>query len=355
MRRPRHALTALCAGAALVAGSAPLAAAPGPRLDGVKAYLLAHAGELAATTGQLEATAARYDALAKAAGYDTAVLLRTRRAEVARLLARAKAQFLRANPAYEEMEGVVAGVPSLSQYDVDIDAGAGAKEDPSSAVSFDVKTSDGRVFRKPGNYFALAETSLWGTRPELLAEGGRRIDLNGDGRVTFGESLPDPRFLAAATRDFHAESTRLLASARAWSPTSTDVFTALVVMVPTMNEYFQSWKASRFVAGSRAREASFVATSRLGDIRDILEGLKVIYRGTAPLIARVDAPRSRRLASRLEALRALAADLLRRENAGTRFTPEQADLLGAEAQDRATAIAGEISQSASKLKITISQ
>src|SRR5689334_20335609 len=109
MRRPRHGLTALCAGAALAAGAAPLAAAPArtPKLDGVKAYLLAHASELAATTGGLEATAARYDALAEAAGYDTAVLIRTKRAEVARLLARAKAQFLRANPAYEEMEGVV--------------------------------------------------------------------------------------------------------------------------------------------------------------------------------------------------------------------------------------------------------
>ena len=41
-----------------------------------------------------------------------------------------------ANPAYEEMEGVVAGVPELADFDVIIDAGADGS-DPENAVPFD--------------------------------------------------------------------------------------------------------------------------------------------------------------------------------------------------------------------------
>ena len=43
--------------------------------------------------------------------------------------------FVVANPAYEQMEGIVAGVPRLAHYDVDIDAGSDAST-PEDAVSF---------------------------------------------------------------------------------------------------------------------------------------------------------------------------------------------------------------------------
>jgi len=40
--------------------------------------------------------------------------------EVQQLLAESQEAYIAANPAYEEMEGIVAGVPRLAQYDVDI-------------------------------------------------------------------------------------------------------------------------------------------------------------------------------------------------------------------------------------------
>jgi len=43
------------------------------------------------------------------------------------------------------------------------------------------------------------------------------------------------------------------------------------------------------------------------------------------------------------------------EQSGDRFTPEEADTLGSEAQDRATAIAGQVSQAAAELGVTIEQ
>src|SRR5678816_383372 len=69
--------------------------------------------------------------------------------------------FAKANPAYEEMEGVVAGVPELADYDVIIDAGGDAS-DPENAVPFNIKTEDGKTFKQPGNLFFLVESALYG-------------------------------------------------------------------------------------------------------------------------------------------------------------------------------------------------
>jgi len=55
----------------------------------------------------------------------------------------------------------------------------------------------------------------------------------------------------------------------------------------------------------------------------------------------------------LDDLIAFVQDLYDREQAGTRFTPEEADQFGSELQDRATALAGEITQAAAVLEIQI--
>ena len=56
-------------------------------------------------------------------------------------------------------------------------------------------------------------------------------------------------------------------------------------MTPTMSEYFEAWKNSRFVAGDKATEKSFVGASRLQDIADILSGLELIYANVEARIA----------------------------------------------------------------------
>ena len=111
--------------------------------------------------------------------------------------------FRDANPAYEEMEGVVAGVPSLADFDVIIDAG-GDKSDPENAVPFSIKTPAGKTFKQPGNFNFLIETSLCGTEPKFAAK-GVEPDLDGDGKVEFGEAVPDADFLVAAGADFAHE------------------------------------------------------------------------------------------------------------------------------------------------------
>jgi hypothetical protein len=325
------------------------AAAEQADLSAIKDYLLSHTASLKDQTGTLAADAEAYHAIAEEAGFDYGKVLEDER--TAPLIEKMQATFREANPAYEEMEGVVAGVPSLADYDVIIDAGAD-KSDPENAVPFSIKTPAGKTYEQPGNFFFLLETSLWGTEEQFAAK-GVQPDLDGDGEVTFGEALPDADFLVAAARDFKGQADELDASANEWEPTPEDAFTAVVVMTPTMSEYFAAWKASRFVAGNQAEESSFVAASRLQDIADILGGLVLVYDNIEPMIAADNPEQAEQTGAELKELEQFAAGLRDEEADGRKFTAAEADTLGSEAQDRAEAIAGQVSQAAGGLGITL--
>jgi imelysin len=322
----------------------------GTDLTPVKDYLLDHTSRLQGDTSKLAAQAADYYALAKSEHFDYAKLLAAHRAELASKVKAMQETYIDANPAYEEMEGVVAGVPSLADYDVIIDAG-GDKSDPENAVPFSVKTPAGRTFEQPGNFFTLTETALWGTEPRYAAK--VEPDLDGDGKVEFGEAVPDADFLLAATRDFAASAKDLDTAAKAWDPRAQDAFTALVVMTPTMSEYFEAWKSSRFVAGNKADEKVFVAASRLQDIAGILNGLVLIYDSVEPSVSDKDPQQAQQTGSDLKSLHQFAVKLRDQEAGGRTFTPGEADTLGSDAQDRAEAIAGQVSQAAGQLGIQL--
>jgi len=329
--------------------AAPKAA--GTDLGAIKTYLLDHTQRLQGDVATLRENAQAYHDLAEQSGFDGKRLLAEHRDEVAKLLGDAKKTYVDANPAYEEMEGVVAGVPSLADYDVIIDAGSDGS-DPETAVPFSIKTEDGRTFKQPGNLFFLVESSLYGTEPKFATK-GVEADLDGDGKVAFGEALPEPRFYLAALKEFDSQASELDASAKKWSPTEQDALTALVVMTPTMSEYFEAWKNSRFVAGSKATEKAFVSSSRLQDIADILGGLELIYANVQPRIAEASAEQAKQTGQSLNQLEDFAARLRDQEAGGKKFTAEDADTLGREAQDRAEAIAGQVTQAAKQLGIEL--
>jgi len=319
----------------------------GTNLAAIKTYLLDHTQRLTGDIATLKENAQQYHDLAEQSDFDTKKMLADNQEEVATLLADAKKTFRAANPAYEEMEGVVAGVPSLADYDVIIDAG-GDSSDPESAVPFSIKTED-KTYKQPGNLFFLTESALFGTEPKWST----KADVDGDGKVEFGESLPDPRFYNAAIEEFDKQAKELDASAKEWQPTEQDALTALVVMTPTMSEYFEAWKNSRFVAGSNATEKSFVGASRLQDIADILGGLELIYANVKPKIAEANAEQADQTGKSLSQLEDFAARLRDEEAGGKQFTAEDADTLGRQAQDQAEAIAGQITQAAKQLNIEL--
>jgi hypothetical protein len=319
-------------------------------LTPIKTYLLDHTTRLTAATAELSKQADEYAALATKVG-DDQLLADANREQTATLVEGLQKSWRAANPAYEEMEGIVAGVPSLASYDNILDAGSDGS-DPENAVPFDLTYADGTVLKKPGNYFFLTETALWGSEPTFVVE-GTKADLNDDGKVEYGEALPLPQHIAAAAKGMHEQALKLEADAKAWQPSDADVFNAVVVMTPTMAEYFEAWKNSRFVAGDKATEASFIGASRLTDITGILKGIVVIYDAIEPTVASEDAQTAEQTGENLESLYTYVVKLRDAEADGRTFNAEQADTYGTEAQKRAEAIAGQVSQAADALGIEI--
>jgi hypothetical protein len=352
----------LCGAAlALAACSPQTPAAPTPAptaaidadLSGIKRYLVDRTTALQASTASLKALGQDYFDLAQSANFDYVLLWQDHAAEAQALVVSAREAWAIASPLYEQVEGIVAGTPNLAEFDVILDAGTSGAEDPEGAAPYDLTLADGRVLERPGNLFGVNESALWGTWPEYTAL--PEADFDGDGRVEFGEALPDAYVLQAASATLDQYAQEMLAAAQAWEPTASDAFTALVVMVPTMSEYFDSWKHSRFVAGAASTQRDFVAISRLADIQGILGSLQVVHQNVSPLINDADAAQDAEIGQGLADLKAFVADIYQQELSGKRFTPEEADLLGAEAQNRATAITGKVAQVAAQLNIAIAE
>lgn len=213
----------------------------GSDLAALKAYMVANADQMRAGTVDLLAFAQFYYDLASTVGFDYQALWDQHGAEIQPELAAARVTWTeRASAHYELNEGLVAGIPSLAYYDVLLDAGVSGAEDPVNALDVDVTLPDGRVLDRPGSYFhSLTEPTLWGTADDFT---GLRVDMNGDGQLTLGEALPDANVLLGGVQALDTGAGDLVAAIAAWQPTFEDTFTALVVMIPTMQGYFNDWK-----------------------------------------------------------------------------------------------------------------
>ncbi len=324
-----------------------------PSLQAIKTYLTDHTEALAADADSLNKGAEEYYKLAESKNFDYEKLMKEDRDKVQSFVKKAQADFRKANPDYEEMEGVVAGTPSLADYDVIIDAGSDGS-DPENAVPFSIKTPRGKTYKQPGNLNFLVETTVFGTEDKFQAE-GVKADLNGDGKVEFGEAVPNADFYLGTTRTFKRYADELNAAAKKFKPNNSDAFTSLVVMTPTMSEYFEAWKNSRFIAGSNAKETAFVASSRLNDIEDILSGLVLTYENIRPTIDKADKAQAEQTQNELIRLRDFVAKLRKQEADGKKFTAEEADTLGTQAQEQAEEIAGQVTQAAARLNVKVEE
>jgi hypothetical protein len=331
--------------------SAQTPAANEPDLAAVKAYLVDQVGQMKSATAQVRAITQRYYDLAQNAQLDYEGLWQTNKVELAPLLMVDRQTWLEASNRYESSEGIVAGVPSLSYFDTWIDAGPSGTEDPANALDWTLTLPDGRKLEKPGNLMThLTEPAFYGTIDEFV---GLRLDMDGDGTQELGEVLPEANILQGSVVALDDATTQLQQAVDAWQPTLEDAFTALTTMIPTINQYFEQWKLSTFVTGEQSTETAFVAVSRLSDINGIFHGLDVTYDGIRPAVAAVDPDLDAQIDAGFTDLVGYVADLYAQESGGTHFTPEQADLFGAEAQSRATKLAGLVSQAVALLGLQV--
>jgi hypothetical protein len=74
-----------------------------------------------------------------------------------------------------------------------------------------------------------------------------------------------------------------------------------------------------------------------------------------PLAETVDPEQADAIERGLAGLKEYVAGIYAQEQTGTRFTAEEADTLGAEAQNRATAVTGLIAQVAAQLAIPVAE
>lgn len=320
-------------------------------LGAVKTYLMDNVIGMQNSVNDIGVASQAYFDLAEAAGFDYGAMWAGDRTAVIGALIDARAAWLDASPLYEQAEGIVAGVPLMAEFDVILDAGASGAEDPEEGVMFDLELGDGRVFERPGNLFGVLESTLWGTNADYSS--GVSADINLNSETDFGELLPDAWVLDAAAQTMKDYSDELVATAESWEPTTDEAFGALVVMVPTMSEYFGAWRDSRFVAGDAATRSDFIVISRLSDIEDILGGLIVVYESVSDLVAGADAVQDEQIETGLGDLLGYVSDLYTQERGGRAFSAEEADIHGAEAQGRAQAITGQIAQVAAILNISL--
>ena len=326
---------------------------PTSNLEVIKTYLLTKTTALKSSSAQLAAAGQRYYDLAKDANFDYTALWNTKRPEVTTAITDARAAWKQASPTYEQMEGIVAGVSSLSSFDTNLDAGTSAAEGGDNVVTFDLKLPDGRVLEKPGNLFGITESTLWGTDPNYSTN--VKADFNNNGQNDLGDILPEANILSSSTAQLNQFAIELDHAANQWQPTDSDAFTALVANVPTVGDFFESWKTSRFVLGDQATHDDFVVISRLSDIVDNISSWQAIYSGISPTIAQADPAQDAQIQKGLNDLKAYVSDIYQKEQNGKRFTPEEADTLSVEAQNRATAIAGQLAQIAAQLNIPIKE
>ena len=214
---PTAALAPTTAASASNAGSVDL--------SGIKTYLVGKAGELKAASADLKAISDRYYDLAKAANFDYAALAKASHDDLVTSISAAREVWKKASPLYEQMEGIVAGTPSLAQFDVDMDAGSSKADGGDNVVGFDLKLPDGRVLQKPGNLFGVTESTLWGTFADFRAK-DVTLDIDGNGKQDFGDTMPDANVLKGGVDELAAQSAKLADSAAAWQPTEADAFTA---------------------------------------------------------------------------------------------------------------------------------
>lgn len=330
--------------------SAPHAAdnAESRGLVNVKQFTLEHNRQLVAAAERLAAALSDYAGVIAAHNGEYAAAWAAESAKLSQQLTAIRTYWLEASNQYETIEGIVAGIPQTAKYDLILDAGNPGTE-TEDVAEYDLTLPDGTVLRRPGNLFhSITEPLYWG-----MNETGVKLpaDLDGDGKIAHGEMLFDANLGLGAAQALAHWAKALEADMNAWEPNREDAFTSVVVMTPTVGDYFGEWKESQFISGEIG---AFVARSRLADVQGIMNGCRKMYsEALSPVVAATDPDLDARIRSGFEELLALVEDTRARETSGTRFGAEEADSLGNEAQDIADRIVAMVLQAAAKAGIQI--
>lgn len=231
---------------------------------------------------------------------------------------------------YETVEGIVAGVDSLAHYDIYLDAGVPAKEGPEDVAPVTLVLPNGEKIEQEGALFTyIIEPALWG----------------GDERwvVAVGEKkLPRAEVLTAAAVDVDAKIAALLKDSEAWKASVEDCFGAMVVMTPTLSDYFEDWKESRY---AETKSGRFQAVSRISDMKGIMSSCAVMFKAVKPRVAAKDKALAKAVEVGFDGILSFIDLLEERERTG-RIKEAEIDELASQAKEKTDKLVPQIEQAA---------
>lgn len=300
-------------------------------VESVKEYLVTTVGKMKEASADLKKNAAEFQAIIAKNGGD---YKKAAAADGTKLQALVKAMQENYKAidsfGYETVEGIVAGVDELADYDVYLDAGVPEGEGaPDEVAQVTLQLPGGGKIDKKGALFTyIIEPSLWGTAPDFV--------VAVDGAAT----LPKAEVLVAASTDADEKIGKLLADSKAWQPSNSDCFGALVLMTPTLSDYFEDWKESRF---SEQKSGRFSAVSRISDMRGIMSSCSIMYDAVNAPVAAKDEALSRAITGGFREILAFLDTIESREKAGE-IKAAEVDEMAAQAKAKTDKLVPQIEQ-----------
>lgn len=316
--------------------------------DGVKAYLKDVVGAVNKASADLKKAGGEYEALVAANGGTPASAAAAKPNEVAALIARMRDAYQRIDSyGYEYVEGIVAGVPSLMKYDIELDSGVPAAKAAvqDNVADVTVKAGDLTLTKEGSLNNFLIEATVFGTNPRFT-DGSVKLPGLGDKPV----GLPKTK-LPTALGDYAVEAYgRLAKDVDAWQPTDADCFHVLANMTPTLADYFDEWKESKKFG--QAVGGRFVAVSRVSDMRGIMTSTRLAWLAVADVVKGKDAPLAEKVSTGYEQVLKFIDTVDAREKKKP-LAIQQIDALGSQAKEKADSLTVQASQAAALVGVNV--
>ena len=306
----------------------------------VKSYLLHKLEKVNAASEDFVINSEAYSALVAANGGSVEAAYKADPKKIDQLVAKMQENYKAMDSfGYETVEGIVAGVPSMAHYDIYLDAGVPASEGPEDVAPVVLDLGNGQKINKEGALFTyIIEPMLWGGDKRWVTpvDGGKK-------------SLPRPEVLAAAAKDVNRKLGELLADAKAWNASVTDCFGAMVVMTPTLSDYFEDWKESRY---SKEKSGRFQAVSRVSDMRGIMGSCQVMYEAVEKQVAEKDKSLAKSVDSGFKGIMTFLDKIEQREKQGE-IKGAEIDELATQAKEKTDKLVPQIEQSAAVVGVKV--
>jgi Imelysin len=239
---------------------------------------------------------------------------------------------------YETIEGIVAGIPSLSEYDIYLDAGVPASEGPDNVVPVVLVLGRGEKIDKQGSLCTYHRAALWGGDKRWVSpvDGGKM-------------KLPRSEVLVAAAADVNSKIGSLFADAKKWNASVSDCFGAMVLMTPTLSDYFEDWKESCY---SKDKSGRFQAVSRVSDMRGIMGSRQVMYEAVEKSVAEKDKSLAKSVSSGFKGIMSFLDKIENREKQ-SEIESAEIDELATQAKEKTDKLVAQIEQSAAVTGVKI--